>query len=47
VAEEEAEAIEFGRLQALKRAKKKSYIIRGGLAAAALIILGLTFWNQF
>jgi outer membrane protein assembly factor BamB len=45
VAEEEAEAIEFGRLQALKRAKKKSYIIRGGLAAAALIILGLTFWN--
>tara|TARA_B100000949_G_scaffold222417_1_gene223994 strand:- start:5104 stop:6450 length:1347 start_codon:yes stop_codon:yes gene_type:complete len=45
VPEEEAEAIEFGRLQALKRAKKKSYAIRGGLAAAVLIILALMFWN--
>ena len=43
--EEEAEAIEFGRLQALKRAKKKSYVIRGSLAAVALIIFGLIFWN--
>ena len=43
--EEEAEAIEFGRLQALKRAKKKSYAIRGGLAAVVLIILALMFWN--
>lgn len=29
----------------MKRAKKKSYVIRGSLAAAALIIFGLIFWN--
>jgi outer membrane protein assembly factor BamB len=30
----------------LKRAKEKSYVIRGSLAAAALIIFGLIFWNS-
>ncbi len=42
---EEAETIEIGRLQALKKAKKKSYTIKGSLAAAALIIFGLMFWT--
>ena len=42
---EQGEAIELHRLQALKRAKKKSYIIKGGLVAAALIILGFIFWT--
>ena len=44
--EEEGEAIELHRLQSLKRAKKKSYIIKGGLIAAALIILGFIFGPQ-
>ena len=43
--EEEGEAIEFGRLQALKKAKKKRYVIRGALAVAGLIILGFMFWK--